>query len=148
MRSISRILAALPIVATASACVSLPQSLVEKGVVTIDTEQTGRIYVSSVRVYRDGGETVIRGEARHPISKQFGTFNGHIDIDLTLPDGESMRKHKVGLVRKKVPKTRGRRAAFVARFAVEPPKGTIVRVVYHDGPHGIQPMHNSNTGEL
>lgn len=118
-----------------SACTLFPPTLVEQGSVRIDIEKSEPVSVTRATAYRTGGITVIQGEAGYPITTHYGNFRGHIDIDLTLPNGEVFKTRNVALTRKRIPKKRGRKATFSSRFSVDPPKGTVVHIRYHAGPH-------------
>ena len=103
--------------------------------VRIDIEKSEPVSVTRATAYRTGGITVIQGEAGYPITTHYGNFRGHIDIDLTLPNGEVFKTRNVAITRKRIPKKRGRKATFSSRFSVDPPKGTVVHIRYHAGPH-------------
>jgi len=135
MNSLSRKLIALSTLGLVSACGSFPPTLVEQDIVRLEIEKTRPVWVSTTSVYREDDNTVVRGEARYPMGTHFGIFSGHIDIDLTLPNGEVYKEQNVRLTRKRIPKRSGRKASFVSRFPVDPPKGTVVHVGYHVGDH-------------
>ena len=118
-----------------SGCAPFSPSLVEQGRVEIKIEESEPVSVTRATVYRGNGMTVVRGEARYPVRKLHGIFKGHIDIDLTLPNGEVFKERNVRLTRKRIPKKRGRKASFVSRFPVDLPKGTVVHIGYHVGAH-------------
>ena len=118
-----------------SACTLFPPTLVEQGSVRIDIEKSEPVSVTRATAYRADGMTVVRGEARYPMGTHLGFFSGHIDIDLTLPNGEVFKERNVRLTRKRIPKRNGRKASFVSRFPVDPPKGTVVHIGYHVGDH-------------
>ncbi len=139
MRPIPRNLISLAILAIVPACASFPPTLVEEGIVKIDVEETRLVQAFNTTVNREDEQTVVRGEAKYPIWVQFGTFRGHMDIDLAVPNGEAIKKRDIQLIRKRIPKKSGRRAFFVARFPVDPLKGTIVRIRYHEGTHSSRP---------
>ena len=109
--------------------------LIKQGIVRTDIEESEPVQVTHATVYREDEITVVRGEAAFPPWYSFGIFSGHIDLDIVLPAGKVIQRRNVSLVRKRLPKKRGRRAFFVSRFAIDPPKGTIVRVSYHQGLH-------------
>tara|TARA_R110002110_G_scaffold106809_1_gene267600 strand:+ start:76 stop:501 length:426 start_codon:yes stop_codon:yes gene_type:complete len=135
MNSLSRKLVALSTLGFVSACGSFPPTLVEQDIVRLEIEKTQPVWVSTASVYREDDNTVVRGEARYPMGTHFGIFSGHIDIDLTLPNGEVFKEQNVRLTRKRIPKRSGRKASFVSRFPVNPSKGTVVHIEYHLGDH-------------
>ena len=135
MRIILKTLLSLSILAGVAGCGLFPPTLVDEGIVKIDIVESRPVWVSRVTVYREDNLTVVRGEAQYPTGVHFGLFRGHIDIDFILPGGKTVKKRDIRLVRKRIPKRSGRKAAFISRFSIEPPYGTIVRVAYHPGTH-------------
>lgn len=109
--------------------------LIEKSIVRIEVKEPGPVRITQAFVYREDGLSVVRGEAAFPIWKSFGIFSGHIDIDIVSPGNVALKKHNVPLVRKRIPKRRGRRAFFISRLETELSKGAIVRIAYHMGNH-------------
>ena len=118
-----------------AACSSFQTNLVETGLVKLDIKKSRPVRISNANVYQEDGRTVIRGEARYPIFVDFGTFSGHVDIAIELPNGSTIERHNVRLVRKRNPKKTGRRAAFAASFQLELPKITTIRIAYDEGTH-------------
>lgn len=135
MRSLIGVLSRLAPMMLVSACTLFAPTLVEQGVVRMDVKESEPVSVKHATVYREDGMTVVQGEAAFPPWVAFGHFTGHIDIELDLPNGEVVKKQNVRLIRKRIPKKRGRRAYFISRFALNPSLGTIVHVAYHDGRH-------------
>tara|TARA_R110002072_G_scaffold17119_9_gene65604 strand:+ start:1214 stop:1639 length:426 start_codon:yes stop_codon:yes gene_type:complete len=135
MNSLPTKLIALSTLGLVSACGLFPPTLVEQDIVRLDIEKTRPVWVSTASVYIEDDKTVVRGEARYPMGAHFGFFSGHIDIDLTLPNGEVFKERNVRLTRKRIPKRSGRKASFVSRFPVNPPRGTVVHIGYHLGDH-------------
>lgn len=135
MNSLLRKLIALTALGFVSACGTFPPTLVEQDIVRLDIEKTLPVSVSTASVYMEDGKTVVWGEARYPMGTHFGFFSGHIDIDLTLPNGEVFQEENVRLTQKRIPKKSGRKAFFVSRFPVNPTRGTIIHIEYHVGAH-------------
>lgn len=135
MRKKFRCLLALPVLVSLVGCGLTTPSLTEQGIVKVEAAKSRPVWISTTHVYRENNETVVRGEAKHPMSSHFGTFGGHIDVEFILPDGKTITKQDIRLVRKRIPKRRGRRAVFVSRFDFNPPRGTIARIAYHNGAH-------------
>jgi len=135
MRSIAKITIILSMAGSVTGCGLFPPTLVDEGIVKTEIVNSRPVSVSSANVYREDNLTVVRGEARYPMGVHFGMFSGHIDIDFILPSGKSVQKHDIRLTRKRIPKRIGRKAVFISRFSVDPPRGTIVRIAYHIGGH-------------
>tara|TARA_R110000787_G_scaffold253717_1_gene359083 strand:- start:1075 stop:1494 length:420 start_codon:yes stop_codon:yes gene_type:complete len=135
MKPISRILIVFPLLSMLAGCGLFPPTLVDQGVVKIEIQESEPVRVSSATAYRDDGLTVVRGEARFPSWVRHGIFKGHIDIGLILPNGEITNKYDIQLRPRNRPRMHGRRASFISRFDIDPPRGTIARIGYHDGAH-------------
>ena len=135
MNSISKILIALPVLGTVAGCGLFPPTLVDQGIVKVDIQKTRPISVSTATVYRDDGQTVVRGEARFPTWVQHGIFRGHIDVVLALPDGEIVSQHDIRLTPRNTSGAHGRTATFISRFDIELPQGSTASIQYHDGTH-------------
>lgn len=135
MRNSAKFLCSIAVFAIVSACVQFTPTLNEQGIVRTEIQESKPVSITHATVYREDSMTVVRGEAAFPPWNLFGHFTGHIDLDIAFPDGKVIEKHDVPLVRKRIPKKRGRRAFFVSRFNDDPPKGTIVRIAYHHGNH-------------
>lgn len=131
MRVFQKVLFGIVIFSTVSACARFSPSLIEQGIVQTEIGKSDSIRITRVTVYREDGMTVVRGEAAFPAWKPFGRFTGHIDIDIVAPEGDVLKKRSTSLIRKRRPRKRSQRAYFVSRFAIDPPKGTIVQVAYH-----------------
>ena len=135
MRNSVKILCLFTVFAIVSACVQFTPTLSEQGIVRTEIQESKPVSITHATVYREDSMTVVRGEAAFPSWNSFGHFTGHIDLDIAFPNGNMIERRNVSLIRKRIPKTRGRRAFFVSRFSDDPPKGTIVRISYHDGKH-------------
>lgn len=116
-------------------CSIFPPTLVEQGVVTFDIRQSEPVRITSATAYREDGEIVIRGTAAFPTLRSYGVFSGHVDMEIAMPNGERIFRNNVPVNRKRIPKVRGRKAYFVTRVKFDPPKGTVVYLTYHHGPH-------------
>lgn len=118
--------------AMVSACASLSPTLIEQGIVQIDIKESNPVRITQVTVKREDGMMVVRGEAAFPVWYWFGNFTGHIAIDVVSPGSDAIKKRNLSLIRKRIPKKRGRKAFFVSNFAFDPPKGTVIHVAYHN----------------
>lgn len=117
--------------AMVSACAPLRPTLIEQGIVQTDIKESNPVRITQVTVKREDGMMVVRGEAAFPVWYWFGNFTGHIDIDVVSPESDVLKKRNLSLIRKRIPKKRGRKAFFVSIFAFDPPEGTIIHVAYH-----------------
>lgn len=122
--------AALVIAALLTACSALQPTLDERGVVKIDARGTSSISIVDAHAYQDGQELVVGGDAEFPISNRDGIFDGHVDVIVIEPDGNTLAHHDIKITPRRIPKSIGRRAFFVTRFQVIPPAGTTIRISY------------------
>lgn len=118
-----------------SGCLAFPQSYGERGVVRVEIQKSEQVRITSASVFDEGGRTVVRGEARFPVTSINRFFSGHIDVTMRLPNGRVIKHSEVGLTMKRIPKRRGRQARFVSKFPPKPPIGTVVQISYHTGVH-------------
>lgn len=114
-----------------SACASLSSPLIEQGIVQTEIKESSHARITRVTVKREDGMMVVRGEAAFPAWNTLGYFTGHIDIDVVAPGQDVFKKRNLSLIRKRIQKKRGRKAIFVSKFEIDPPKGTTVQVAYH-----------------
>ena len=85
--------------------------------------------------YRSSDKTVIRGQLKYPVWTWFKLFPGHVDVTVEPPGDEKITMHDIAIIRKRLPKKRGREAYFVARVASDAPRGTRITVEYSDKKH-------------
>lgn len=114
-----------------SACAPLPPTLIEQDIVQTNIKESNSVRITQVTVKREDGMMVVRGEAAFPAGNRLGYSTGHIDIDVVAPGSDVLKKRNLSLIRKRIPKKRGRKAFFVSNFAFDPPKGTVIHVAYH-----------------
>lgn len=126
-----KVLSGLLALSMVSACAPLSPTLIEQKIVQAEIKESSPVRITQVTVKREDGMMVVRGEAAFPVWNWFGYFTGHIDIDVIAPGSDVLKKRNLSLIRKRIPKKRGRKAFFVSNFAFDPPKGTIVQVAYH-----------------
>lgn len=103
--------------------------------VKIEILKSSPVSITWATISREGNDAVIHGIARFPTWVAFGKFAGHVDIDVVLSNGETITRHDVRLVPKRIPKIRGRKAFFVARLATDIREVTILRIKYQDATH-------------
>lgn len=118
-----------------SACALFVPTLVDQGVVRLDIKKTEPVYIAFANAYQDAGEMVVGGTAKYPISKRYGIFNGHVDVSVIEPGGRRLESKNVKVMRRRIPKTMGREASFTTRFPINPIKGTIINIAYHNSMH-------------
>ncbi len=113
-----------------TACGALQPTLDERGVVKIDARGTSSISIVDAHAYQDDQELVVEGDAAFPISSTNGIFDGHVDVIVIKPDGNTLAHHDIAVIPRRIPKSIGRRAFFVTRFHLIPPAGTTIRISY------------------
>ena len=131
MRILPKILTLVLVFSIVSACAIFSPTLIEQGVVRTEIKESSPVRITRVTVNREDGMMVVRGEAAFPAWKSFGYFTGHIDIDVVIPGLSVLKKRNLSLIRRRIPRKRGRKAFFVSKFLIDPPMGTIVQVAYH-----------------
>lgn len=119
-----------------SGCSAFSPTLDETGIVAFEIiQRESPPDISFVRAIRSSKKTVIRGQLKYPTWIWFKTFPGHMDITIEPLEGEKNTMHDVAIIRKRLPKKRGREAFFVARYGANVAKGTRVTVEYSNEIH-------------
>lgn len=89
--AIPRLCLLLIVLALASAC-AVENDLIASGKVKLDLLRSAYTHVDSARVYEEGDETVISGTIRRSAA---GELLGHVDIQITAPDGRLIERHHI-----------------------------------------------------
>ncbi|HEY9199637.1 MAG TPA: hypothetical protein VIR60_09735 [Gammaproteobacteria bacterium] len=97
---------------------------------SVETVSSSYAHLVNVSLYREDAGVVMHGELK---SRRGGraVIQGHIDIEIILPDGTRQTTHNVTYQRMSV---RSRTAHFTYRLAPVLQKGSLVRVVHHAEP--------------
>ncbi len=126
----------ITIASVVSGCATNRVDLVDAGVVTIDQQAAGKVYVawSSAHECEDG--MVITGVLRR--SDHIGSpIKAHVDVTVISPGGRVVDTARSNHVY--VPRRRTGRGQSLQRFTVRlpdiPPRGSSVRLVSHSGLH-------------
>lgn len=91
-------------------------------------------YITSVKVYQDGDNVIVRGQLkrnRNSVRK----FDGHIDIAIISPDGDTINSTSVNYTPRhsstRTKRKAYRKTRFKASFSGKLQKGSTVRVSLH-----------------
>lgn len=102
-------------------------NLVEQGIVSIEHDDNGTIFVSSASVRQVDGELVISGIVRR--RPPFTTLtSGFVHIEVIGPDGTTIHHTDTTYKPRTIPRRGSRQARFTVRFPKVPPKGSTVQV--------------------
>jgi hypothetical protein len=109
-------------------CTPPGENLVTRGQVLVDKQSSGSVRISRADVYQDGENLVVDGSLYNSgLHRQ--RSKGHTDIAVLSPDGtmlaqksfrDSWQSHSHG------------RTYFTTRMPLTPPKGSTIRVLFHD----------------
>ena len=135
MKTIQRFLVVMLTLGVVSGCGLFQPTLVDQGIITLEIKNTSRVSISSATVYRENNQIVVRGKAHYPLNVSRSLFPGHVDITIVPPKGEIIKRTDVRLIPESIPEN-DHGAYFISRFSIDPPRGTIINLVYHDGAHG------------
>ncbi|MFH1718448.1 MAG: hypothetical protein ABIF19_13925 [Planctomycetota bacterium] len=119
-----------------SGCAANRVDLVDTGVLTLDRQREGKVYIAWSSAYEQDDGFVITGVLmRH--DHVGSAIKTHVDVTVLSPDGrvlETVRSNEVY-----VPRRITGRGQSLKRFRVHlanlPPRGSSVRMVSHSGPH-------------
>ena len=138
-RRISEITVAALLIVIASSvpgCGTNRADLVDSGVVTIERQAAGKVYVAWSRAHECEDGLLITGVLRR--SDRVGTpIKAHVDVTILSPDGHVIDTACSNEVY--VPRGRTGQGRSMQRFRVQlpdiPPRGSSVRMVSHSGLH-------------
>ncbi len=114
----------------ASACSTNRVNLADNRTVSLERVHSDNITVSRVYVYQDGDQLEISGRVKRRSSSIFN--GGHVDIAIISPDGEILEQVSTRYYPRIIRRRGARESFFTARLTAIPPKGSIVRVAYHE----------------
>ncbi|MEK6777934.1 MAG: hypothetical protein AABY87_13820 [bacterium] len=113
-----------------SGCTANRINLVEQGAVSLVMVQSKMITISKAYVYQDVDVLEVSGNVKRRDSS-IGNW-GHVDISVINPGNEIVdqvsTRYYPGIIRRRG----ARESFFTARLTAIPPKGSIVRVAYHE----------------
>jgi hypothetical protein len=122
--------------AVISGCAANRVDLVANGVLTLEKQATGKVYIAWSGVYEHADGLVITGvlKRRDHVGLPIKT---HVDVTVLSPDGSLVDTARSSDVY--VPRRITGRGQSLKRFSVHlpnmPPKGSLVRLVSHSGLH-------------
>ena len=120
-----------------SGCTAVSRTdLVKSGVINIERQRTGKVYIAWSDAYEDGDGFVVTGVLRRH-DRLGGPIKTHVDITILSPDGTVLDKARSSDVH--VSRRISGRGypfdRFKVRFPSIPAQGSVVRVVGHSGQH-------------
>jgi hypothetical protein len=128
------------VVTTVPGCVTNRVSLVDQGIVSVDTVPSEKVSILWADVYEDGEDVVVYGTLRRRGYTGY-PMKTHVDVTISSPDGtvlEEARTPDIDVPRYilgKHTRSRGIRGKrFEVRFR-EVPQGSKINMVVHVGPH-------------
>jgi hypothetical protein len=117
-------------------CATNRIDLVDSGVLTLEKQATGKVYIAWSDAYEDGDGFVVTGVLRRRDTVGL-PIKAHVDITIQSPDGKVLNEGRSSDVY--VPRRIIGRGQSLQRFRVSfpqiPPQGSLVRLVSHSGPH-------------
>ena len=119
--------------------------LVDSGVLTLEKQATGKVYIAWSDAYEDGDGFVVTGVLRRRDTVGL-PIKAHVDITIQSPDGTIIDESRSSYVH--VPRhitSRGQSfRRFKVRFPRIPDKGSKVSAVAHVGHHDDTEEHNNS----
>ncbi|MHC4159692.1 MAG: hypothetical protein ACYSSO_11520 [Planctomycetota bacterium] len=121
-------------------CATNRVDLVDSGVLTLEKQETGKVYIVWSDAYEDGDGFVVTGVLRRRDTVGL-PIKTHVDITIQSPDGtiiDESRSSDVHVPRRIIGRGQSLQR-FKVRFPKIPPQGSLVRLVSHSG------LHNNST---
>lgn len=119
-----------------SGCAAARTDLVDTGVLTLEKQRGGKVYIAWSSAYEQDDGLVISGVLRRH-DHVGNAIKTHVDVTILSPDGrviDTARSNEVY-----VPRRITGRGQSLKRFRVHlpnlPPRGSLVRMTSHSGPH-------------
>jgi len=117
------------------ACLSGMTNLARDSGVTIQTESPRKISLSVSGIYQQGEYVEISGRVRrHPLSPS-GLYSGHVDVEITDPDGTVRATTGVPTSPRFIKKGLKHTARFSTQVEAQVEQGTVIRLTFHRGKH-------------
>ena len=138
LRTASMTIVTLLFLAVVSGCATADRSdLVKSGILNIEQERMGKVYIAWSGAYEDGDGFIVTGVLKR--SDQVGLpIKTHVDVTIMSPDGtvlDEARSSEIYVSRRIIGRGHLTFERFEVRFASVPPQGSLVRVVSHSGQH-------------
>jgi hypothetical protein len=138
LSTISIAIVSLFFLAVISGCTTVDRSdLVKSGILNIEQERTGKVYIAWSDAYEEGDGFVITGVLRRR-DRVGMPIKTHVDVTILSPDGtvlDEARSSDVYVSRRIIGRSHQSFERFKVRFPSVPPQGSLVRVVSHSGQH-------------
>ena len=131
------------VLCSAGGCSPPGENLVTAGKVVVEAQSVGRVRIFTADVFQDGDTLVVDVSLRRPDHHGPQTM-GHMDVAVLGPDGAM-------LAQKYVHDTWSRRSerTFIwARLLLVAPKGSTVRVLFHESKAGCVTRHTQKEWEV
>jgi len=122
--------------AVISGCATNRVDLADSGVLTLEQQTTGKVYIAWCSAYEDGSGFIVTGVLRRydhvglPIKT-------HVDVTILSCDRTIIDESRSSVIY--IPRNAIGRSQNLKRFRVRfpniPPQGSLVRLVSHSGPH-------------
>ena len=125
------------LVVAISGCATNRVDLVATGVLTLEEQTSGKVYIPWSDAYKDGDGFVVTGVLRRHDHIDL-PIKTHVDVTVLSADGkviDQARSSDVDVPRRITSRAQGFKR-FKVRFPSIPAKSSKVSVVAHSGPHG------------
>ena len=123
--------------AVISGCAINRVDLVDSGVLTLEQQSMGKVYIAWSGVYEQDDSFVVAGVLRRR-DRVGMPIRTHVDVTVLSPDGtilDEARSSDVCVSRRITGRSYLSFERFKVRFSNIPTKGSLVRVVSHSGRH-------------
>lgn len=117
------------------ACATTSMQPLAPGALTVKILPAASVRIVQTSARQDGANVVIDGHVQR--EKVHGRMipTGHVDIALLDEKGKTIQAIFTRVTPEILPRMHGVKSSFMAQIPVMAPKGSVVRVKFHSGPH-------------
>ena len=133
----NRIVLAASLAATAilTACASGAANLARDSRLSIKTESPQKVTLSVSGIYQNGENVEVTGRVWRHRSSPAGLYSGHVDVEITNPDGTVAATTGVRTFPRFIKRGLRHTARFSTHIKAEVEQGTVVHLRFHRGEH-------------
>jgi len=124
------------LIAVLSGCTAVRTDLADTGVLSLEKQRDGKVYIAWSSAYKHDDGLVIRGVLRRH-DHVGNAIKAHVDVTVLSPDGQvidTARSSEVYVPRRITGRGQSLKR-FTVHFSNPPPHGSLVRMTSHSGPH-------------
>ena len=118
-----------------SACTVKPLPPTAPGSLTTHIQQASEVQIVQTSARQEGENVVVDGRVKRKVTGGRGVVKGHIDLKIMDAEGKVIEQVVTRVSPEIIPQRGGMTSSFTARIAMMAPRGSVVSVRFHNGPH-------------